>query len=304
MSSDRIYHQQAELLLDILPFIQKLDCFALKGGTAINLFVRDMPRLSIDIDLAYLPIEPRKIFLNNLNKSVTELAQRLKAEQFYVEKKCAKQSKQVNKLIVSNGKAEIKVEPNTVLRGSVFGIKEFDLSQAVQDTFLQSQKARLLSIADLYAGKICAALDRQHPRDLFDIKLMFENEGLSNEIRQAFVVYLASSARPMSELLRPNKLDMRDVYNKEFLGMTNLTVSYEELEDIRNKLIAMIQSDLTNNERQFLISIKEGNPGWDLLPIPDIEKLPALQWKLINIDKMNKNLKQKSLNKLKRVLNV
>ncbi len=62
----------------------------------------------------------------------------------------------------------------------------------------------VLSFADLYGGKICAALDRQHPRDLFDIKLLSEARGLNEEVSQAFVIYLASHNRPMSELLSPN----------------------------------------------------------------------------------------------------
>lgn len=66
MSYLRGYVSQVELLLKILPIINMQDCFALKGGTAINLFIRDMPRLSVDIDLTYLPIEPREQFLKNI----------------------------------------------------------------------------------------------------------------------------------------------------------------------------------------------------------------------------------------------
>lgn len=298
------YHEQVELLLEVLPFIRRFDCFALKGGTAINLFVRDMPRLSIDIDLTYIPIEPRNVFLTNINQALEELAEELEAAEYYVAKRYSQKEKTLIKLVVGNDKVEIKIEPNLVLRGSVFGVEERSLSPRVEDEFLQSQKLTLVSLADLYAGKICAALDRQHPRDLFDIKLLLENEGVTEQIRQAFVVYLASGPRPMSELLLPNLLDIGDIYQKEFLGMTQLAVNYEELIDVRKKLINTIQADLTNNERLFLISIKEGSPDWSLLPIENIEKLPALQWKLINIKKMNKNSHQQALDKLKKVLQV
>jgi len=54
-----IYRSQVELLLRVLPYVAKEKVFALKGGTAINLFVRDLPRLSVDIDLTYLPFEDR-----------------------------------------------------------------------------------------------------------------------------------------------------------------------------------------------------------------------------------------------------
>jgi len=298
------YRQQVELLLEVLPFIRQFNCFALKGGTAINLFVRDMPRLSIDIDLTYLPIEPRSIFLTNINKALEELAEELKSAEYYVAKRYSQKEKSLIKLIVGNDEVEIKIEPNLVLRGTVFSAEERSLSPRVEDEFLQSQKLTLVSLADLYAGKICAALDRQHPRDLFDIKLLFENEGITEQIRQAFVVYLASGPRPMSELLSPNLLDISDIYHKEFLGMTQLAISYEELIGVREKLINTIQADLTSNERLFLVSIKEGNPNWSLLPMEGLDNLPALQWKLINIKKMGKNSHQQALNKLKKILQV
>ncbi len=56
---DRRYDAQVRLLIRCLPEIGRYPCFALKGGTAINLFVRDLPRLSVDVDLTYLPLKPR-----------------------------------------------------------------------------------------------------------------------------------------------------------------------------------------------------------------------------------------------------
>ena len=75
------YIKQVDLILQVLPEIfnsKELDgCFALKGGTAINLFVRNMPRLSIDIDLAYLPKEPRELFLQNLTIALEKLSSKI-----------------------------------------------------------------------------------------------------------------------------------------------------------------------------------------------------------------------------------
>lgn len=71
---EAIYEQQVVLLLEVLPFVKQLDHFALKGGTAINLFVRDLPRLSIDIDLAYLPLNSREQFLVDLTQALERLA--------------------------------------------------------------------------------------------------------------------------------------------------------------------------------------------------------------------------------------
>ncbi|NOX86110.1 MAG: nucleotidyl transferase AbiEii/AbiGii toxin family protein, partial [Chlorobi bacterium] len=55
------YLAQVDLLLQIMPYVAKEEIFALKGGTAINLFVRDMPRLSVDMDLTYLPFDTRRV---------------------------------------------------------------------------------------------------------------------------------------------------------------------------------------------------------------------------------------------------
>ncbi len=68
-----IYKRQVALLLDILPEVAKETCFALHGGTAINLFIRDMPRLSVDIDLTYLPLESREASLKNISDALSRI---------------------------------------------------------------------------------------------------------------------------------------------------------------------------------------------------------------------------------------
>jgi len=300
MSILTTYKNQVELLLDVLPFIQDDSRFALKGGTAINLFHRNMPRLSVDIDLTYLPIESRDVFLKNLTQAMQNLSDRMTAKGLQVETK--RSGQHIIKLLVSNHQATIKVEPNTVLRGSVFDPEIKELAEAAQAVFLQTQKVKTVSMADLYAGKICAALDRQHPRDLFDIQLLFENEGITTSIQQAFIVYLASSPRPMSELLSPHELDIKDIFHKEFIGMTEVSVDYEELCAVRKRLIKTIQESLLANEKDFLISIKSGEPQWDLMPIPKLSELPGIRWKVLNIKKMDKKSKLAALYKLKEIL--
>ena len=67
------YVKQVRLLVNVLPYIAKEGCFALKGGTAINLFVRDLPRLSVDIDLAYLGFEGRETAFKNINAALQRI---------------------------------------------------------------------------------------------------------------------------------------------------------------------------------------------------------------------------------------
>jgi predicted nucleotidyltransferase component of viral defense system len=291
------------LLLDILPLLNDFPCFALKGGTAINLFIRNLPRLSVDIDLTYLPIEARPTFLNNYTQIMHNLREKIHhfGQGKYQVREAHSKHGNVTKLIVHASGLNIKIEPNLVMRGSVNGSAVRKLCPNAENQFLKSISVQNLSLEDIYAGKICAALNRQHPRDLFDVKLLFEHEGLTDEIRKTFVVYLAGDSRPMAELLDPNLLDIEKIYENEFKGMTHHDVSLNELLATRKKLIYEIQHSLTLHERQFLLSMKEGEPNWSLLQ-KDIKYLPSIQWKLQNIKKMDKRKHQLAVNKLRNVL--
>jgi hypothetical protein len=141
-----------------------------------------------------------------------------------------------------------------------------------------------------------------HPRDLFDIKMLLSHEGITNDIRRAFVVYLACHDRPMHEVLAPALHDMRTVFDNEFEGLTTEAVTYEELETARSFLIKEIHALLLDTERRFLLSIKTGEPQWNLLPVEGIENLPALQWKLTNIRRMDKTKHRRQVNMLKETL--
>ncbi|MDP3560309.1 MAG: nucleotidyl transferase AbiEii/AbiGii toxin family protein [Legionellaceae bacterium] len=308
MSFQEVYKNQVALLLEVLPVLNEFNCFALKGGTAINLFVHDMPRLSVDIDLTYLPVESRDIFLPNIEAELLKMKQLIEDLGLTVETVFMKNGA-ISKLQVYTNHAMIKIEPNFVLRGSVFPCEEKELCAKAQDEFLKFMRVKSLSVADLYGGKICAALDRYHPRDLFDIKLLLENQGLTEEIRQAFIVYLASGSRPMHELLEPrisdaSQQEFENTFKNEFAGMTTTSVTHEELKDIRAWLPRLLLDSFTENERMFLVHLKSGDPDWSLLPVDGIERLPGIQWKLQNINKISDEKKNEQLNKLKRVLKV
>jgi len=301
----RPYFEQAVLMLRVIPHVTAESCFALKGGTAINLFVRDMPRLSVDIDLAYLPVdEPRETALQKMSSALTRIAAAVKKAipGAKVQETRAREPDRITKLVVATGRTRIKIEPNEVIRGSVFAVEERELSKRAEDAFELAVTARTLAVADLYGGKLCAALDRQHPRDLFDVKILLENEGITDEIRKAFIVYLASHDRPINELLDPTRKDIRRIYESEFAGMTAEEVKYEELIAAREALIGTLMKELTDTEKTFLVSLKEGQPKWSAIGIEGIEKLPAIQWKLMNIQKIGEEKRAESLERLKRKL--
>ena len=163
------YFKQVELMLQTIPHIAIETGFALKGGTAINLFVRDMPRLSVDIDLAYLPVEePRETALSRISDALRRIAVALKRAMpgVKIQESQKQEPNRVTKLVVATGQTRIEIEPNEVIRGSVFPSEERELTQRAEHIFERSVTACVLSIPDLYGGKIWAALDRQYPRDL------------------------------------------------------------------------------------------------------------------------------------------
>lgn len=294
-------------MLRAIPHVAAETCFALKGGTAINLFVRDMPRLSVDIDLAYLPVdEPRETALKKLSDALSRIAAAIKKTitGAKVQESRAQKPERVTRLIVATGQARMKIEPNEVIRGAVFPTEERELTRRAEDLFELSVTARTLSVADLYGGKLSAALDRQHPRDLFDVAVLLRHEGITDQIRKAFVVYLASHDRPIHELLDPKRKDTRRIYESEFAGMTVEEIAYEDLITARETVIETLKKELTDDEKTFLVSLKAGQPTWSVMGIKGIEKLPAIQWKLTNIRKMSTKKHAELLDKLKRTLGV
>ena len=300
---DTIYFHQANLVLDVLPIITRDKRFALKGGTAINFFIRPLPRLSVDIDLTYLPIEEREQTLRNIDQAMQNFAKSIEPLA-NVEFRRLKENNLIVGLIVIRNEARIKIEPNLIIRGSVFPVETHILIKQAQDLFEKSVQSELLSFADLYGGKMCAALDRQHPRDLFDIKLLLENEGITEKIRQAFIVYLLSHNRPIIELLNPNPIDLKSMFELDFRGMTFEPVVLDELENVRNKLFHLVKIFLSAEERHFILSVKSGLPDWSLFPVRAIEKLPAIQWKLKNILRMPQGKHKTALDRLRKFLEV
>jgi predicted nucleotidyltransferase component of viral defense system len=300
------YKAQVQLLLRVLPIVATESCFALKGGTAINLFVRNMPRLSVDIDLTYLLIESRAASLTGISNALKRIQRRISSnlKGVRVIADMVKGMATPSTLRVSQGEAQIKIEVNLVLRGAVYPPTTRNLCVLAQETFESFASISCLSLDDLYGGKICAALDRQHPRDLFDVHLLLENEGLTEGIRKAFIVYLASHPRPMNELLNPNWKDIHETFERDFVGMTEGKITLEDLVAAREEIHRRILTDLTQSDKHFLISMKEGAPDWDAVGVPGIENLPGLTWKLKNIGAMNVKKRGESLDRLKRVLGV
>ena len=179
------YARQAELMLRCLPEVAKHPCFAVKGGTAINLFVHSLPRLSVDIDLTYLPLSGRDEALQEIGTTMRAIAEGIERNVPDTHITLRRAQGTISGLNVAAPDAQIKIEANLVLRGTVHPPVQRDLCQAAVDQFEMFVSVQSLSLEDLYGGKVCAALDRQHPRDFYDVYVLLKNEGLTSPISAA-----------------------------------------------------------------------------------------------------------------------
>lgn len=302
MDREGIYGRQVQLLVQALPIVFRQQCFALKGGTAINLFIRDLPRLSVDIDLVYLPDQDRATALAAIRRALSTITDDLlRAIQGLSVHKAFDDKSDALRLIVGKGDARIKIELSPVLRGCVFDPVVREVSEQVEDLF-GYVAVPLVSFADLYGGKICAALDRQHPRDLFDVMLLLAHEGITEELRKAVLVYMISHPRPIAELIDPHLLDISEIYHNEFVGMTVKPVTLAALEQTRTQLIEQLRHGFTQDEKMFLLSFKMGEPNWTLLGVGGVEHLPAVRWKQSNLDKLIPEKRKIAVEKLRQAL--
>ncbi|MBE7516077.1 MAG: nucleotidyl transferase AbiEii/AbiGii toxin family protein [Chloracidobacterium sp.] len=271
------YRNQVSLLLNVLPEVAKEKCFALHGGTAINLFIRDMPRLSVDIDLTYVPIEDRATTMSNITAALGRVKRNIETVLKNVR---ISDRSEAGKLLISKSGFGIKIEVNLVARGTISEPTEMTLCEKAQEEFEAFCVIQVSPFGQIYGGKICAALDRQHPRDLFDVKYLLEREGFSDEVKTGFLLSLISSDRPLHEVIQPTFLDQQATLENHFIGMSSEVFTYEDFENTRAKLVDSIHQRLTNEDHEFLLSINGLDPIWDKY---DFQKYPAVQWKLQNL---------------------
>jgi predicted nucleotidyltransferase component of viral defense system len=283
------YIATARLLTEIAPVVFESGAFALKGGTAINLFLRDMPRLSVDLDLVFTDHRlPRADALAAINLALRTARDRLVRQRFQVQTTSATEMGET-KLLVQRDALSLKVEVNTVIRGSVRPVQMAALAAVASDTLMADLELPLLSAEDIYGGKLVAALDRQHPRDLFDVMELFAHGGITPTIRRAFVVYLASHNRTIHEVLFASPKDIRLSFEGSFVGMTAQPVSLDALTTTRQRLFQELPAALDAAEREFLRTLVRARPDWTLLDIPHVHELPAIRWRLHNLEQLERS---------------
>ncbi len=280
------YTATVRQLLDIAPVVFESPHFAIKGGTALNLFLHDLPRLSVDIDVVFTDHTlDRATALPAISSELRVISQKLEAMGYEVllHRNSANNE---SKLKVLGPLAEVKVEVNEVFRGTLLPLQQRPLSPATEEEFAQAVTLPLLATAELYGSKLVAAMDRQHPRDLFDVHVLYNDTGLTPEIVDCFVAYLAGHNRPVHEVLKPRLHPLEATFANQFDGMTREEISLDTLEQVRERLVQDLPRALNDQHRTFLLSLVQNQPRWDCMPFPHLQELPAIRWKLQNLAKL------------------
>lgn len=286
---NKSYFDTVRVLLESVPVIFETPHFAMKGGTAINLFVQDMPRLSVDIDVVYTDYTvPRPAALKAIGDGINAACKRLGKFGLEANVSATTEGDEI-KLFIRRGRIQVKVEVNHVFRGTVLPIETRMLHPEAQRVFTTDISAPVLAPAELYGSKLVAAMDRQHPRDIFDVRGLYDTTGLTTDVIECFVCYLAGHNRPVHEVLFSNDIDLAPAFENEFVGMTQEPISLAELQKVRTKLKKQLPAKLTGKHRQFLISLVSGEPEWQLMKCAHLEKLPAIRWKMQNLARLKKS---------------
>ncbi|MDE2904165.1 MAG: nucleotidyl transferase AbiEii/AbiGii toxin family protein [Chloroflexota bacterium] len=303
MAFDDVYRDQVALLIRTLPYVAAEDCLALKGGTAINLFHREMPRLSVDVDLTYLPVADREESLRDIDRSLRRVSEQIQEADpsAQITESAPASQNTIDKLFVRSQGAQIKIEVNPVLRGCVNEPELMEICAKAEEQFGYAQN-NVMSFADLFAGKIAAALDRQHPRDLFDVHQLLENEGITDALRETLIVYLIGHQRSPAQLLTAQCRNIEEEYRTAFYGMTEDDVSMETLVSTHADLTRNLVNNMSDAHRRFLASFYRRRPEWDLLGVDGVDRLPAVRWREINLDRAGKETQEAMARHMEEVL--
>ncbi len=300
--------EKVGLLLQLLdairshPFLKNK--LVLKGGTALNLFIFDVPRLSIDIDLNYVGAADRETMLAERPRVEEALQAVFSREGFTVRRMPAEHAGgkwQLRYPSAGGQGGNLEVDVNFMFRIPLWPVQTID-SRPVG--IWQAVDIQVVDIHELAAGKLSALLSRQQARDLFDCSNLFHLAGLDRErLRLAFIVYGAMSRKDWRTVtLNDVDFDITDLDQK--LIPTLRAAGIERMQqdhfgkslvtDCRNLLAGLLP--FTENEMEFLNRVLDkGEIDSELLTddadMQDrIKRHPLLEWKAMNVREFKKNL--------------
>jgi predicted nucleotidyltransferase component of viral defense system len=281
---DSRYAERVKLLVEILPVLAGEKRFALKGGTAINLFEHDLPRLSVDIDLTWLLVGDFASDVRDISAPLEQIGEQLRSGPLRLHVQTSgTEAAGINRLIASRNRRRVQIETTPVMRGTVHPVRTITVRPGVERAFGFAEM-QVLDFADLYAGKLSTALSRQHPRDLFDMQPLLADGRLDIRLWRTFLVYLTCSPKPAAEILAPKEpRDFQQTFTAHFQGMTAEPVTAASLLDVRAQLLKRISELLDAPSRAFLESVEREAPDFTLIGLPHAAELPGVRRKLTNL---------------------
>lgn len=281
---DSRYAERVKLLVAILPTLAEEKRFALKGGTAINLFEHDLPRLSVDIDLTWLPAGDFVSEVRDISIALEAIGEQLRSGPLRLQVQASgTEETGAHRLVASRSRSRVQIETTPVMRGTVHPVRTMRVRPGVERHFGFAEM-QVLDFADLYAGKLAAALSRQHPRDFFDLQPLLAEGRLDARLWRTFLVYLTCSAKPAAEMLAPQApRDFEGMFTAHFQGMTAAPVTAASLLEVRARLLRRMAELLDSPSRVFLESIEREAPAFHLIGLPHAADLPGVRRKLMNL---------------------
>lgn len=182
----------------------------------------------------------------------------------------------------------VKIEVNFVMRQSLGTPSLRILCQKARDMFQKSCEMMVLPVDQMYGSKMVATLDRQHPRDLFDIQFILRCP-ITEGIKKGFMFQLLNSKRGFHELICPSyksKSMIKDIMLTKFNGMANSPFTYQDYMDTRDMLVRTVHENLNEQDKIFLIEFMKGNPRWDIY---DFRGHPSTERRLMRLENLRKN---------------
>lgn len=250
------------------------------------MFHNNLPRLSVDVDLTYIPIEDRDASILNINKGLFKIAQEI--EKLNLKANIIGNDIQ-KKISCYNHNTQIIIEPNYILRGTVFLPERKEICISLKKQF-GNISITTLSYEEVYAGKLCASLDRGHPRDIFDVYYLYKNGEITDGMVKCFIVYsLCHNSKSIYGLLngktRHQNNEIKKLLETSFYGMTNISFTMEDYmrtqiklrEDLKKKILSY--KNFINNFYNLTVDIKNA-------PFKNFYDLPGVKWRMLNLEKL------------------
>ena len=281
MSDSAQARSQMQLLVDLMPYVS--EDFAPKGGTAINMFCRDLPRYSVDMDLVYLPRTDRLTAVRSMRGLLEQMRRAAQNGLRGVTTSQVRGGKDATAGLlwveVRRGEVSVKIETPVSARQTLHAPSILNAVPAAESEFGPA-RMKVVSFDEMYAGKVGASLGRRQLRDMFDIFHLLENEGLTEDLFRSFLAYAVADGRPPHMILSRAWHARKLPEQKRWQELMRTTLPMDRLLAANAELRQQCENRITPQVRQFLIDVHDGAADPGVIGIPEASTWPAFLWRM------------------------